>query len=125
MTVFTLVFACVFGALAIIFGAFGAHALKNKLSEERLVSFETGVRYQMYSAIILLVLGLNLEFTAFIERLAVYCLISGTILFSFSIYLLSISGILNKKFKFLGPVTPIGGLLMIIGWICLMVSFTM
>ena len=58
-----LLFASILGALAVIFGAFGAHALKNILSEEQLKSFETGVKYQMYHAIVLLLIGFNFKFS--------------------------------------------------------------
>lgn len=116
MIQFTLVFAAVFGMLAIILGAFGAHALKKILNEEQLKSFETGVKYQMYHAIVLLVLGFQLEFTQPIENYIVYSFIGGIILFSFSIYGLVISSAMNKKLRFLGPITPLGGLLLTIGW---------
>ena len=116
MTQFTLVFAAAFGMLAIILGAFGAHALKKTLNEEQLKSFETGVKYQMYHAIVLLLLGFQLEFTQPIENYIVYSFIGGIILFSFSIYGLVISSATNKKLRFLGPITPLGGLLLTIGW---------
>jgi uncharacterized membrane protein YgdD (TMEM256/DUF423 family) len=116
MTQFTLVFAAIFGMLAIIFGAFGAHALKKTLNDDQLKSFETGVKYQMYHAIVLLLLGFQLEFTKPIESYIVYCFISGIILFSFSIYGLVISSAKDKKLRFLGPITPLGGLLLTIGW---------
>ncbi len=116
MNQFTLVFAATFGMLAIILGAFGAHALKKILNKEQLKSFETGVKYQMYHAIVLLILGFQLEFTQPIENYIVYCFISGIILFSFSIYGLVISSAKSKKLRFLGPITPLGGLLLTIGW---------
>lgn len=116
MIQFTLVFATVFGMLAIILGAFGAHALKKILNEEQLKSFETGVKHQMYHAIVLLLLGFQLEFTQPIEDYIVYSFIGGIILFSFSIYGLVISSATNKKLRFLGPITPLGGLLLTIGW---------
>lgn len=116
MTQFTLVFAAIFGMLAIILGAFGAHALKKILNEAQLKSFETGVKYQMYHAIVLLILGFQLEFTQPIENYIVYSFISGIILFSFSIYGLVISSAKNKKLRFLGPITPLGGLLLTMGW---------
>jgi len=116
MIQFTLVFAAAFGMLAIILGAFGAHALKKVLNDEQLKSFETGVKYQMYHAIVLLLLGFQLEFTQPIENYIVYSFIGGIILFSFSIYGLVISSAKNKKLRFLGPITPLGGLLLTIGW---------
>lgn len=111
-----------FGILAIIFGAFGAHALKKVLSAEKLASFEVGVRYQTYSALFLLVLGYNANLELSSIKWTFYLVTIGTILFSFSIYLLSLSEYLKKSFKFLGPITPLGGLLMIIGWGCLLCS---
>ena len=116
MTQFTLVFAAIFGMLAIILGAFGAHALKKTLNEDQLKSFETGVKYQMYHAIVLLTLGFQLEFTQSIETYIIYSFVGGIVLFSFSIYGLVISSAKNKKLRFLGPVTPLGGLLLTIGW---------
>ncbi|MBT8290161.1 MAG: DUF423 domain-containing protein [Muriicola sp.] len=111
------------GFLAVLFGAFGAHVLKKSLSEELLKSFETGVKYQMYHAIILVVLGFNLGFTTPLETYMAYCFIFGTLLFSFSIYGLCLSGAKGRKWKFLGPVTPVGGLLLLAGWAMLFYSF--
>jgi len=111
-----------FGMLAIILGAFGAHALKKVLSADKLASFEVGVRYQTYSALFLLVLGYNANLEISLVKWAFYLVTIGTILFSFSIYLLSLSEYLKKNFKFLGPITPLGGLLIIIGWACLLCS---
>ena len=116
MNQFTLIFAAFFGMLAIIIGAFGAHALKKIFNEDQQKSFETGVKYQMYHAIVLLLLGFQLKFTQPIENYIVYCFISGIVLFSFSIYGLVISSSRNKKLRFLGPITPLGGLLLTIGW---------
>jgi uncharacterized membrane protein YgdD (TMEM256/DUF423 family) len=116
MNQFTLVFAATFGMLAIVLGAFGAHALKKILYEDQLKSFETGVKYQMYHAIVLLLLGFQLEFTQPIENYIVFCFISGIFLFSFSIFGLVISSAKNRKLRFLGPITPLGGLLLTIGW---------
>lgn len=111
-----------FGLLAIIFGAFGAHALKKVLSADKLASFEVGVRYQTYSALFLLVIGYNANFEVSLMQWAYYLVVIGTIFFSFSIYLLSLAEYLKKNFKFLGPITPLGGLLMILGWGCLLLS---
>lgn len=114
-----LVIASILGGLAVIFGAFGAHALKQLLSEEQLKSFETGVKYQMYHAIILLVIGFNFDLETTSEKYMVYSFIIGVVLFSFSIYGLVISSAKNKKLRFLGPITPLGGLFLIVGW-CLL-----
>ncbi|MEO0527632.1 MAG: DUF423 domain-containing protein [Bacteroidota bacterium] len=114
-----------YGLLAVVFGAFGAHALKKSFTEEQLKSFETGVKYQMYHAILLIVLGFNFGFTTPLETYIVYCFILGTFLFSFSIYALCLSASKGEKLKFLGPITPIGGLLLVIGWGLLGYSFVM
>ncbi len=117
------VMGALFGLLAVVLGAFGAHALKKKLTAEQLRSFETGVKYQMYHAILLLVLGFNLGFTTTLERYMAYSYVLGILLFSFSIYGLVISAANGRKWKFLGPITPLGGLLLVLGWGLLLYSF--
>jgi len=104
------------GLLAIVFGAFGAHALKKKASASQLASFETGVKYQMYHAIVLLIIGYNFSYNSPIEDYIVGCFLVGTFLFSFSIYGLVLSDIAGKKWRFLGPITPLGGLFLSLGW---------
>lgn len=116
MNQFTLLFAAFLGMTAIILGAFGAHAFKKILNEEQLKSFETGVKYQMYHALVLLILGFQLPFNQPLEKYIIFSFIIGIILFSFSIYGLVISSAKNKKIRFLGPITPLGGLLLTIGW---------
>jgi uncharacterized membrane protein YgdD (TMEM256/DUF423 family) len=118
-----LISAAIFGVLSIILGAFGAHALKKVFSPELQSSFETGIKYQMYHAILLLVIGFQLEFDTSVEKYAAYCFLLGILLFSFSIYGLCISSARGKKLKFLGPLTPLGGLFLTAGWILLLVSF--
>ena len=108
-----------FGMLAIIFGAFGAHALKKILSDDQLKSFETGVKYQMYHAIVLLLLGFNFQYST---STMYWCFTIGIVLFSFSIYGLVLSDAKGKKLKFLGPITPIGGLLFVIGWLLILLQ---
>ncbi|MDO6604158.1 DUF423 domain-containing protein [Arenibacter palladensis] len=112
-----------YALLAVVFGAFGAHALKKSLNEQQLKSFETGVKYQMYHAILLLVLGFNFNLETALERYMIYCFIVGIFLFSFSIYGLSISAAKGRKIRILGPITPLGGLLLVIGWVLLFYSF--
>lgn len=123
MKQFVLVAAGIYGILSVILGAFGAHAFKEVLSPEKLVSFETGVRYQMYHAIILLVIGLTLSFSSPLERWAAICFIIGVIFFSFSIYFLTFAEHWNLNLRFLGPITPIGGLFLIAGWGLLIIFF--
>lgn len=117
---FVLIISGIFGLLAIILGAFGAHALKTILTPESLASFEVGVKYQMYHAIVLLVLGFNFSFSNRLEKSIAWSFIIGSFLFSFSIYLLSFAGAWNVNLKFMGPVTPLGGLFMITGWALLL-----
>ena len=102
--------------ISIVLGAFGAHALKELVKEEQLISFETGVRYQMIHGLALLVLGLNASRHSFQLKPIFWLLLIGIILFSVSIYFLSLQDVLEVKLKFLGPITPLGGLLMIVGW---------
>lgn len=111
--------AAFFGMLSVIFGAFGAHALKKILSNEQLHSFEVGVKYQMYHAIVLLVLGFNNDV---ISAAIYWCFTTGILLFSFSIYGLVLSSAKGKKLRFLGPITPIGGLLLVIGWLLILIN---
>ena len=111
-----IIFGAIFGFLAIFLGAFGAHLLQKKLTKEQLKSFETGVKYQMYHAIVLLVLGFQLNTEVTIDKYIIYSIIIGIVLFSFSIYGLVISSANNKKIKFLGPITPLGGLFLALAW---------
>ena len=117
-----LVSGSLFGMLAVIFGAFGAHALKKTLTEDQLKSFETGVKYQMYHALVLLVIGLGFTGDSALVNYAVYAFLLGTFLFSFSIYGLVLSDARGKKLRFLGPVTPLGGLLLVLGWFLLLLQ---
>ena len=123
MKTFTLVVGAVYGLFSVILGAFGAHALKKILSVEKLTSFETGVRYQMYSALFLLIVGYILKFETPTEKWISILMIAGTFIFSFSIYLLAFNGINSLNFKFLGPITPLGGLMMIVSWAMLIFYF--
>lgn len=123
MKTLTLLIGAVYGLLSVILGAFGAHAFKKILSPERLESFESGVRYQMYAAFFLLIVGWILKFETKSENWISWLMIIGTFLFSFSIYFLSFQDYLGVKLGFLGPITPVGGLLMIISWIMLIFYF--
>lgn len=108
--------ALILGALAIALGAFGAHGLKKFLSIEQLNSFEIGVRYQMYHALFLLFVA-QTNFITDKQKMIVFLLtLFGILFFSGSIYLLATSTITNIKSKFLGLITPIGGLLLIFSW---------
>lgn len=114
--------AILFCLSAVILGAFGAHALKEVLSESQLSSFQTGVRYQFFHGLTILILSLNMNY--FTKRLSIIIKIMsvGIILFSFSIYLLNIQYLIGFSMSYLGPITPIGGLLLITSWIALFFS---
>lgn len=108
--------AALLGALSVMGGAFGAHALKDQLTEKALDTFALGTRYQMYHALALLLVALLLlqrpEVTGLVY--AGWAFIIGVLIFSGSLYALSLSGV-----KILGAVTPLGGLALITGWILL------
>ena len=106
----------IFGMVAIILGAFGAHALKKVLSLDQLSTFETGVRYQMYQALFLLFVGLMTDLSQKTKKTIYYLVLFGVILFSGSIYLLATNTLTSFDFKVIGFVTPIGGLLLILAW---------
>lgn len=119
----TLIIGAIYGLVSVILGAFGAHALKKVISVDKLASFETGVKYQMYSAIFLLIVGYILRFETPSEKWISILMIAGTFLFSVSIYILAFSEVASIPSKTIGPVTPLGGLLMIISWAMLIVYF--
>ncbi len=110
-----LVIAILLGGLAIVLGAFGAHALKKYLDASQLNTFEIGVRYQMYHALFLLLVA-NLNIPNNYKMVIAYLVLIGIILFSGSIYLLATSALTGIKAKFLGPLTPLGGLFLISAW---------
>ena len=123
MAKLVLVIGCLYGATGVMLGAFGAHLFKKIISKEKLESFETGVRYQLLHGVVLLLVGLMFDFGQMSQRLAAWFFIVGVALFSFSIYFLSFSEKLGNNVKVLGPVTPLGGLLIILGWCSLLVYF--
>ncbi|MDG0790280.1 DUF423 domain-containing protein [Cohnella ginsengisoli] len=107
----------VVAGLAVAFGAFGAHSLKETLSEHDLEVFETGVRYQMYHGLGILLVALlseRLPSALKLTRWSARLLLIGTVLFSGSLYLLALSGI-----DWLGAITPLGGVAFLAGWACL------
>ena len=119
----TLIIGAIYGLLSVILGAFGAHALKKVISVDKLASFETGVRYQMYAAFFLLIVGYILKYETPAEKWISIFMIAGTFLFSVSIYLLAFSEVVSIPSKIVGPITPLGGLLMIISWAMLIFYF--
>ena len=118
------IWGVLFCGTAVILGAFGAHLLSEMLSADALQSFEVGVRYQFFHGMALLFLSLTPNPQKFINRTALLFMV-GTLLFSISIYLLSLSTMYGDTGlpAILGPVNPIGGLLLIIGWVNLLVGY--
>jgi uncharacterized membrane protein YgdD (TMEM256/DUF423 family) len=116
-----LIFASLSSALSIILGAFGAHALKDIISPERLQVFETGVRYQLYHSLALLFLGLYINInSSFNAKWIARMFKAGIYIFSGSLYLLSCRGILGiESWKWIGAITPFGGILFISAWLLL------
>ena len=120
-----LVTAAFFGGLAVALGAFGAHGLESITNDAKILhSFQTGVQYQMYHAFALLAVAVLYDkMSANWMKWAGMCFIAGIILFSGSLYLLTF--LKYKKVllsNFVGPITPVGGLSLIAGWICLVVA---
>lgn len=108
----------IFAGLGVAGGAFAAHALKGVLTAEQVAAFETGVRYQMYHALALLYVGwLDRQGDGRWTRRAGWSFVVGILLFSGSLYVLSLFG-----FRWAGPITPLGGLSLIAGWVCLAVA---
>ncbi|MFT6983740.1 MAG: uncharacterized membrane protein YgdD (TMEM256/DUF423 family) [Crocinitomicaceae bacterium] len=102
--------------IGIVLGAFGAHSLKKVVDASQVFSFETGVRYQIYHGFALIILGANADRLLFNSKWVIRIMLIGVAVFSLSIYLLVLQGPMGVSLKFLGPITPIGGLLMILGW---------
>ncbi len=118
MTRVFLIAGALFGATGVLLGAFGAHGLKARLTPEALSSWDTAVTYQLIHALALLFAGLLAKSTADLAiSVAGTSWIVGILLFSGSIYVLAIGGP-----RFFGPITPLGGLALIIGWLALLVA---
>lgn len=120
MTKIFLILGSIFGALSVAFGAFASHALQNKLTPKALTIWETGTKYQMYHALALILVALllsRLETPSLALNIAGCGFITGIALFSGSLYILSLSGI-----KWLGAITPLGGVAFLVGWSCLVVA---
>jgi uncharacterized membrane protein YgdD (TMEM256/DUF423 family) len=115
--------AAILGFIAIVFGAFGAHTLKKMVGTLELNTFETGVKYQMYHALFLLFVGTTKAISEAAKKIIYYTTLAGIVLFSGSLYFLAINSFLPFNFKPFGFVTPIGGLLFLVAWVCLFVNF--
>ncbi len=122
-------FAGISGAIAVALGAMAAHLLRAKMEDGLITlgdlnAFETAARYQMYHSIVLLIIALMLDKlnSKFIYK-AAYCFMAGIVLFSGSLYLLSTANLIGlASVRWLGPITPIGGLFFIAGWLLLAFS---
>jgi len=115
--------ATILGLLSVALGAFAAHGLKDLISIEAQQTFDTGVRYQMYHALLLLCIGSTALISEKIKKIALYLVLFGVLLFSGSIYGLATNSLTNFDFKTIGFVTPIGGLLLISSWGLLLLHF--
>ncbi len=112
-----------FGLLGIVLGAFGTHGLKPLLTPDSFISLETGIKYQIYHGLLLLILGLMVRSGYQFSKWIFISLILGVIFFSGSIYLLATNDLTSFNFKNIALVTPLGGSLLILGWGWLLVHF--
>ncbi len=115
-----LIIASIFGLVSVAMGAFGAHALKEVLEPEALQSYETGVRYMMFHALVLLFLNNSSSLEQKSRNTLSYLFISGVILFSGSIFAIQLKLVAASSIWF---ITPIGGLLLIAGWLGMTLAF--
>lgn len=108
--------ASILGLIAVVLGAFAAHGLRDALVTTSLENFQTGVRYQIYHAFFLFVIGMMPKLHPQQKKRLFWLTLLGVLLFSGSIYLLATNALTPIDFSFFGPVTPIGGLLLICAW---------
>ncbi len=116
------IIASIIGLLSVVLGALGAHGLKALISEESLQSFETGVRYQMYHALLLLFIGIASFIPTISKKIILYLILIGILFFSGSIYGLATNELTSFNFKTIALITPLGGMLLIISWLVLLIS---
>ena len=119
-----LIIGTLLAGLAVALGAFGAHGLKKIVSPENVATYQTGVQYQMYHALALILLGILSEriYNGFVSYAGVL-FVAGVILFSGSLYLIVSMNAMNKTIPTaVGILTPVGGLFFILGWLCLLVG---
>lgn len=115
--------AAAFGFLAVIFGAFGAHSLKKLISADQLEVWQTAVQYHFYHTLALLFLSTFSRFKNKIINFSYYCFILGILFFSGSLYLMSLKDVFGlESVSVLGPITPVGGLFFILGWLSLFLA---
>ena len=113
------IFAAFAGALGVVLGAFGAHALRGSIEPRLMETFQTAVQYQLIHALALLMVALTMGWLgqSLLFEISAYALMAGVILFSGSLY-----GLVLTDMEWLGPVTPLGGLCLIGGWLALLVG---
>jgi uncharacterized membrane protein YgdD (TMEM256/DUF423 family) len=115
--------ASIFGMIAVVLGAFGAHTLKERLSPAELGVWKTAVDYHFYHTFALLFLSTLPKKSSQAVNLSAWCFTIGILLFSGSLYLISLKNLLNlDQIAIIGPITPIGGLFFILGWISLLIA---
>ncbi|WP_350289882.1 DUF423 domain-containing protein [uncultured Croceitalea sp.] len=111
-----LITGLVFGLLAVVLGAFGAHGLKRVIGPDEINTFETGIKYQMYHALFLILLSMLPNISNGTRNTVFYLVFAGVVLFSGSIYFLATNALTAFDFKKIGFITPIGGTLLIAAW---------
>jgi len=118
-----MILGSIFGLLAVMLGAFAAHGLEKIVDSSAIESFQTGVRYQMYQALLLLLVGSMRKISTKTKKIVLLSTFFGVIFFSGSIYGLATDELSALNFKTIAFVTPIGGILMIISWLALLINF--
>lgn len=113
---FTLIVTVFLGFLAVIFGAFGAHGLEEKIADKTLHAYNTGVLYHFLHVLVLLVLGFQQKIEAHRLRWTVRFYLGGILLFSGSLYAMAFLELMQVSVTFLGPITPVGGVLFLVAW---------
>lgn len=114
--------AAFFGILAVCLGAFGAHVLKKLLTEAQLETWQTAVQYHFYHTLSLLFLSTFARFKNNLINISSYLFVFGILFFSGSLYLIALKDVLGINTSVLGPVTPIGGVFFILGWVGLLLA---
>lgn len=117
-----LVTGAIVGIIGIVLGAFAAHGLEKLVDAEAIKSFETGVRYQIYHALLLLILGGTSFITEKRKKVMFYLIVIGLIFFSGSIYGLATNDLSSFDFKSIAMITPVGGLLLILAWVVMLID---
>lgn len=115
--------AAFLGMLSVILGAYGAHGLEKLVDSESVATFNTGVEYQMYHALLLMMVGITNFLSDKTKQILFFLIVFGLLFFSGSIYGLSTNALSSFDFKTIGFITPIGGLLLIAAWAMLFIKF--